>query len=97
MAKSGKRNENAEAAGGEKTKLKIISLGGVNEIGKNLTVYEYGPTSYSWIAAGLSRRRNAGIDIVIPDFTYLVKNRDRIRGLMITHGHEDHVGAIPIY
>ena len=77
-------------------KLKIIPLGGLNEIGKNLTVFEYGK-DIILVDCGLGFPEDDmyGIDHVIPDFTYLVKNRERIRGLFVTHGHEDHIGAIP--
>ena len=77
-------------------KLKIISLGGLNEIGKNLTVYEYGGDIVVVdCGMGFPDDDMYGIDVVIPDFTYLIKNRDRIRAIFITHGHEDHIGAIP--
>ena len=77
-------------------KLKIISLGGLNEIGKNLTVYEYGNDIIVVdVGMGFPDDDMYGIDVVIPDFTYLIKNQDRIRGIFITHGHEDHIGAIP--
>ena len=77
-------------------KLKIISLGGLNEIGKNLTVYEYGNDIIVVdVGMGFPDDDMYGIDVVIPDFTYLIKNRDRIRAIFITHGHEDHIGAIP--
>lgn len=77
-------------------KLKIISLGGLNEIGKNMTVYEYGPDMIVVDAGmGFPDDDMYGIDVVIPDFTYLIKNRDRIRGIFITHGHEDHIGCLP--
>ena len=77
-------------------KLKIISLGGLNEIGKNMTVYEYG-NDIIVVDAGMGFPDNDmyGIDVVIPDFTYLIKNRDKIRGIFITHGHEDHIGSLP--
>lgn len=77
-------------------KLKIISLGGLNEIGKNMTVYEYG-SDMIVVDAGMGFPDDDmyGIDVVIPDFTYLIKNRDRIRGIFITHGHEDHIGCLP--
>ena len=77
-------------------KLKIISLGGLSEIGKNLTVYEYG-NDILLVDCGMGFPDDDmyGVDVVIPDFTYLVKNRERIRGLVVTHGHEDHIGAIP--
>ncbi len=77
-------------------KLKIISLGGLNEIGKNLTVYEYGNDIILVdVGMGFPDNEMYGIDVVIPDFTYLLQNRDRIRAIFITHGHEDHIGAIP--
>ena len=77
-------------------KLKIISLGGLNEIGKNLTVYEYGGDIIVVdVGMGFPDNDMYGIDVVIPDFTYLIQNRDRIRAIFITHGHEDHIGAIP--
>ena len=77
-------------------KLKIIPLGGLNEIGKNLTVYEYGNDIIVVdVGMGFPDDDMYGIDVVIPDFTYLIKNQDRIRGIFITHGHEDHIGAIP--
>ncbi len=77
-------------------KLKIISLGGLNEIGKNMTVYEYG-SDIIVVDAGMGFPDDDmyGIDVVIPDFTYLIKNRDKIRGIFITHGHEDHIGSLP--
>mgnify|MGYP000537971567 CR=1 FL=1 len=77
-------------------KLKIISLGGLNEIGKNLTVYEYGGDMILVdVGMGFPDDDMYGIDVVIPDFTYLIKNRERIRGIFLTHGHEDHIGSIP--
>jgi len=77
-------------------KLKIISLGGLNEIGKNLTVYEYGGDIII-VDCGLGFPDDDmyGIDIVIPDVTYLIENKSKIRGFVLTHGHEDHIGALP--
>ena len=77
-------------------KLKIIPLGGLNEIGKNMTAYEYGGEIIV-VDCGMAFPGDDmyGIDLIIPDVSYLIKNRARIRGLFITHGHEDHVGAIP--
>ena len=77
-------------------KLRIISLGGLNEVGKNITVIEHG-NDIIIVDCGLGfpDEEMLGIDLVIPDITYLEKNQDRIRGLLLTHGHEDHIGAIP--
>ena len=77
-------------------KLKIIPLGGLNEIGKNMTVFEFGGEIIV-VDCGMAFPGDDmyGIDCIIPDVSYLIKNRARIRGLFITHGHEDHIGAIP--
>ena len=77
-------------------KLKIIPLGGLNEIGKNITVLEYGKDMIVVdCGVGFPDEDMYGVDLVIPDFTYLVKNEDKLRGMFITHGHEDHIGSIP--
>lgn len=77
-------------------KLKIISLGGLNEIGKNMTVYEYGGDLIVVdCGMGFPDDDMYGIDVVIPDVSYLIKNQQKIRGIFITHGHEDHIGALP--
>ena len=77
-------------------KLKIISLGGLNEIGKNMTAYEYGKDIIVVdCGIGFPDDDMYGIDAVIPDSTYLVKNKDRVRAIILTHGHEDHIGATP--
>ena len=77
-------------------KLKIIPLGGLNEIGKNMTAYEYGGEIIV-VDCGMAFPGDDmyGIDCISPDVSYLIKNKSRIRGLFITHAHEDHVGAIP--
>ena len=77
-------------------KLKIISLGGLNEIGKNITVLEYGKDIII-VDCGLGFPEDDmyGVDLVIADMTYLVKNKTKIRGMFLTHGHEDHIGGIP--
>ena len=77
-------------------KMKIIPLGGLDEIGKNMTVYEYGGEIIVVdCGMGFPGDDMYGVDMVIPDVTYLIKQRNRIRGLFITHGHEDHIGSIP--
>ena len=77
-------------------KLKIIPLGGLNEIGKNMTVLEYGKDMIV-VDCGLGFPEDDmyGVDLVIPDVTYLAKNQKKLRGFFITHGHEDHIGALP--
>ncbi len=79
-----------------KKPVRIIPLGGIGEIGKNITVYEYDGDMVI-VDCGMSfpDESTPGIDIVIPDFTYLLENKDKIRGMVVTHGHEDHIGAIP--
>ena len=77
-------------------KLKIIPLGGLDEIGKNMTVLEYGRDMIVVdCGVGFPDEEMYGVDLVIPDFTYLVQNAKKLRGMFITHGHEDHIGSIP--
>lgn len=78
------------------SKLKIIPLGGLGEIGKNMTVYEFGSDIIVVdCGMGFPDESMYGVDIVLPDISYLRSNVDRIRGIILTHGHEDHIGAVP--
>lgn len=87
-----KNNNNS----GRRTPVRIMALGGINEIGKNLYVYECSNDMFV-VDCGLAFPDDdmLGVDLVIPDFTYLEKNKDKFRGIVLTHGHEDHIGALP--
>ena len=96
-----RRTENVEKENEQdfrfkKSKLKIIPLGGLEEIGKNITVFEY-EDEMILVDCGLEfpEENMLGVDMVIPDVTYLEKNADKLKGLVVTHGHEDHIGSIP--
>lgn len=91
-----KAGKNDKAAKSDKPKVKIIPLGGLEQIGMNITAFEYEDTIVV-VDCGLAFPTDdmLGIDLVIPDVTYLEKNIDKVKGFVITHGHEDHIGALP--
>lgn len=91
----GRKNNNKPQKQKINEKVKIAFLGGINEVGKNITLYEYGDDMFI-VDCGLAfpDQDMPGVDLVIPDFTYLEKNVEKIRGVVITHGHEDHIGSL---
>ena len=95
---SQKENTNRNQSIFKASKLKIIPLGGLHEVGKNITVFEY-ENDMIIVDCGISFPEDdmLGIDLVIPDITYVEKNKDRLKGMVITHGHEDHIGSIPYF
>lgn len=80
----------------KKTRLRIIPLGGLDEVGKNMTVVEYG-NDLVVIDAGMMfpDEDHPGVDLILPDYSYILRRKDKVRGIVITHGHEDHTGALP--
>ena len=87
-----------EKVGFRKPRLKIIPLGGLHEVGKNITVFQY-DNEMIVVDCGLSFPEDdmLGVDLVIPDITYVIKNQEKLKGMVITHGHEDHIGSVPYF
>lgn len=83
---------------GRGSKLRVISLGGLHEIGKNITAFEYN-NEIIVVDCGVAFPEDdmLGVDLVIPDFSYLLKNKDKVKGVVLTHGHEDHIGSLPYF
>ena len=97
-AKTTKRSPQQKRKPVRKTPVRIIPLGGLNEIGKNMTCFECGQDMFI-VDCGMAfpDADMLGVDLVLPDYTYVEKNIDRLRGIVITHGHEDHIGGVPYF
>lgn len=90
------RTQRRSPSRSQASKLKVIPLGGLHEVGKNITAFEY-EDEIMLVDCGVAFPEDdmLGIDLVIPDFSYLIKNKDKVLGVVLTHGHEDHIGSLP--
>lgn len=96
VLRTNSQNKNREPRENRKTPVRFFALGGLNEIGKNLYVYECSNDMFIVdVGVAFPDEEMFGVDLVVPDFTYIEKNKEKLRGIVITHGHEDHIGALP--
>ena len=95
-SRAAERNVSTRMATSSKDRLRVIPLGGLDEVGKNMTVFEYGDEMVL-VDAGIMfpDDDHPGVDLILPDFSYVVKRKEKLKGIVITHGHEDHTGALP--
>ena len=97
-AKKAKKTAPPSSKKRKKEKLRIVALGGLDEIGRNMTILEYGDELLAFdCGLGFPDDDMLGVDLVIPDFTYLREKREKLRAVFLNHGHEDHIGALPYF